>query len=400
MNKNKLYLVFDNLQTVHLSKDVGELISGSAGSTCFDALIVTSTVSQIANTYHSINIVNLKGVSLSRISIRFFVLSKIKSGDYLLLYHGGLKNYIFAFIIKCIKPKVKIILKLDFNDLIVQRFIHASGLIEKFKSVLRKRLGEFIDLYIIETQKSFDLLKKLSPFKSSIYLIPNGINAIKAYSWDVIKEDLIVVVGRIGASEKNHELLLKAFSTAKNLQGYTLYFVGPVEANFKRFYEDLCHVNPTLKDLVYFTGNIDKKEDLYQYYKRAKIVAFSSYYEGFSIAMIEAMYFGCYLISTDLAVAYDLTLNGTYGKIVPINCQLLTKMEKDGVMDYVKYIHTNQGEISHSSWFENSVDLYAKTLDEVISHEFDFSNARENSLRIFNEYNWPKIRRVFNETIR
>lgn len=400
MNKNKLYLVFDNLQTVHLFKDVGELISGSEGSTCFDALIVTSTVSQIANTYQSINIVNLKGVSLPRISIRFFVLSKIKSGDYLLLYHGGLNNYIFAFIIKCIKPKVKIILKLDFNDLIVQRFIYASGLIEKFKSVLRKRLGEFIDLYIIETQKSFDLLKKLSPFKSSIYLIPNGINAIKAYSWDVIKEDLIVVVGRIGASEKNHELLLKAFSSAKNLQGYTLYFVGPVEANFKRFYEDLCHSNPMLKEVVYFTGNIDNKEDLYHYYKRAKIVAFSSYYEGFSIAMIEAMYFGCYLISTDLAVAYDLTVNGTYGKIVPINSQLLTKMEKAGVVDYVKYIHANQNQISQSSWFENSVDLYAKTLDEVISHEFDFSNARENSLRIFNEYNWPKIRRVFNETIR
>jgi glycosyltransferase involved in cell wall biosynthesis len=400
MNKNKLYLVFDNLQTVHLSKDVGELISGSEDLTCFGASIVTSTDCQIANTYQAINIVNLKRVSLPRISIRFFVLYKIKSGDYLLLYHGGLINYILAFIIKFIKPKVKIILKLDFNDLIVQRFIHAPGIIEKVKSVLRQLLGGFIDLYIIETQKSFDLLKNLSPFKSSIALIPNGISAIKAYGWDVIKEDLIVVVGRIGASEKNHELLLKAFASSKNLQGYKLYFVGPVKANFKRFYEDLCFANPTLKEMVYFTGNIENKEDLNHYYKRAKIVAFSSYYEGFSIAMIEAMYFGCYLISTDLAVAFDLTLNGIHGKIVPINSQLLSKMEKDGVVDYVKYIHANQDEINHSSWFENSVDLYASTLDEVISHSFDISNARENSQRIFNEYNWPKIRKVFNETIR
>ncbi len=400
MNKNKLYLVFDNLQTVHLSKDVGELISGSEGSTCFDASIVTSTFSQITNTYQAINIINLIGASLPRISIRFFVLSKIKSGDYLLLYHGGLNNYILAFITKCIKPNVKIIIKLDFNDLIVQRFIIASGFIEKFKSVLRKLLGGFVDLYIIETQKSFDLLNKMSPFKSSIVLIPNGINAIKAYGWDVIKDDLIVVVGRIGASEKNHELLLKAFSSAKNLQGYKLYFVGPVEAKFSRFFEVLCQENPELQDSVIFTGNIENKEELYQYYKRAKIVAFSSYYEGFSIAMIEAMYFGCYLISTDLAVANDLTLNGTYGKIVQINRQLLSKMEKYGVVDYVKYIHANLDEIRHSSWFEKSVDLYASALDEVISYSFNISNVRENSQRIFNEYNWAKIRNVFNETIR
>ncbi len=393
-------MVFDNLQTVHLSKDVGELISGSEGSTCFDALIVTSTSNRIAKTYQDIKIVNQKVGLLPMVSIRFFVLSKIKSEDYLLLYHGGLSNYILALILKSIKPRVKIILKLDFNDLIVQRFIHISGLIEKLKGLFRKLLGGSIDLYIIETQKSFDLLKKISPFKSSISLIPNGINAIKGYDWDIKKEDLIVVVGRIGATEKNHELLLKAYSTAKNLQGYKLYFVGPVEANFKRYYDDLCHAIPSLKEMVYFTGNIDNKEELYHFYKRAKIVAFSSYYEGFSIAMIEAMYFGCYLISTDLSVAYDLTLDGKYGKIVPINCQLLTIMKNGGAIDFVKYIHKNQDQISQSSWFDNSVVLFASTLDEVISSTIDISNTRENAQRIFNEYNWTKIRRVFNETIR
>lgn len=400
MPDNNLFLVFDSLKEEHLAKDVGELISESNGTTFRLSYIYTSSKNDFIQTKHLTEIVNLKNSYSPRISIRLAVLLKIKAGDFLLLYHGGLINYIFANILRLLRPQVRIIMKLDMDELTVKRIQNKSGFSEMTKDLLRRFLGRNIDVFLVETHYAYNNLSIIKPFNRSVSLIPNGINAKEAYPWDTIKEDIIVVIGRIGACQKNHELLLKAFSTAKNLHGYTLYFVGPVEANFKRFYEDLCHANPTLKDLVYFTGNIDRKEDLYQYYKRAKIVAFSSYYEGFSIAMIEAMYFGCYLISTDLAVAYDLTLNGTYGKIVPINCQLLTKMEKDGVMDYVKYIHTNQGEISHSSWFENSVDLYAKILDEVISHEFDFSNARENSLRIFNEYNWPKIRRVFNETIR
>jgi glycosyltransferase involved in cell wall biosynthesis len=400
MPENNLFLVFDNLKDEHLSKDVGELISDSDGTTFRLSYIYTSSKNVISQTKNLTEIVNLKNSFFPRISIRLAVLLKIKAGDFLLLYHGGLVNYIFASILRLLKPQVRIIMKLDMDELTVGRIQNKSGYTEKTKYLLRKLIGSFIDVYLVETQFVYKKLSEIKPFMASVSLIPNGIKSKEAYRWDTKKEDIILVIGRIGACQKNHELLLKAFSLTKNPLGFKLYFVGPVESNFKRFYEDLCQENPKLRDIVIFTGNIQNKDELYQFYKRAKFISFSSFYEGFSIAMIEAMYFGCYLISTDLAVANDLTLNGTYGKIVPINSLLLAKMVNDGVVDFVKYIHENQAEICHSSWFENSVALFASTLDEVISHSFDISNARENSLRIFKEYNWIKIRSVFNETIR
>lgn len=400
MPEKNLFLVFDNLKEEHLSKDVGELISESDGTTFHKSYIYTSTKSDFNQKKQLPPIVNIKNSYFPKISIRLAVFSQIKSGDFLLLYHGGFINYIFANLLRLFKPKVRIILKLDMDELTLRRIQNKLSYSEKIKHLLRNILGSFIDVYIVETQYVFDKISRLKPFKSSVSLIPNGINAKEPYRWDTGKENIIIVIGRIGACQKNHELLLKAFILTQNQDGYKLYFVGPVEANFSRFFEVLCQENPKLQDSVIFTGNIENKEELYQYYKRAKIVAFSSYYEGFSIAMIEAMYFGCYLISTDLAVANDLSLNGTYGKIVQINRQLLSKMEKYGVVDYVKYIHANLDEIRHSSWFEKSVDLYASALDEVISYSFDISNVRENSQRIFNEYNWAKIRNVFNETIR
>ena len=131
-------------------------------------------------------------------------------------------------------------------------------------------------------------------------------------------------------------LILEAFAANKYLQNYKLYFIGPVEKEFQNYFNRLCVLNPTLKENVLLVGNIENREELYQYYKRAKFICFSSFYEGFSIAMIEAVYFGCYLISTDLAVAKDLTCEGKYGKIVTINKSLLDIMEQAGVVDFVQ----------------------------------------------------------------
>jgi glycosyltransferase involved in cell wall biosynthesis len=286
------------------------------------------------------------------------------------------------------------------DEFTVKRITKNLGVKERLKGILRNVLGTYFDRFIVETYFAYRNLSDKRPFRHSIAILPNGINATKPYNWNSKKEDIILVVGRIGATQKNHELILNSFSRIKHLYGYKLYFVGPVEDEFKAYFNKLCNENALLKDNVLFIGNIDNKEDLYSLYKRSRIISFSSLYEGFSIAMIEALYFGCYLISTDLAVASDLTDNGRFGTLVQVNCRLIDILENDKVVDLVKYVHDHKAELINSNWFNFSVDLYSTKLQEVISPSFDISSTYDNSQRIYMDYNWSKIRTTFNSLIK
>jgi len=400
MIKNKIILVFDNLNYAHLSKDVCELILTYNNSPYLKSYIYTSSINLNTDYLFQHNIVKYNYFFLKSIFLRVSAFRNLKSGDYLLLYHGGFINYIFVLFVKILKKNVTTILKLDIDEFTVRRIINIYRTSEKIKHSFRTTLGKNFDHYIVETYYAYNNLKNIKPFSTSLAIIPNGISANQPFDLELIKEKIILVVGRIGATQKNHQLLLYAFSKVNNLYDYKLYFVGPVDPSFQLFFDELCKENISLRSNVVFTGNLENKADLYELYKRSKLVAFSSFYEGFSIAMIEALYFGCYLISSDLAVATDLTKNGKFGTIVPINSTLIKMLENKKVNDLVKFVHKHQLELINSNWFIDSSDLFADKLQLVISPDFDTSSVIENSKNIFANYNWDKIRAVFNSTIK
>ncbi|MDR0516624.1 MAG: glycosyltransferase [Fibromonadaceae bacterium] len=154
--------------------------------------------------------------------------------------------------------------------------------------------------------------------------IPNGFfNAsdkqIKNESFSK-KENIILTVGRIGTEQKANQVLLLAFAIVSDkLPGWKIRLAGPVHEGFNNFKNAYFKERPHLKKRIEFLGNITDKEKLYEEYAKAKIFALTSTLEGGAPNVVaEALFHGCYTITSDVDAAIDITDNGNCGKIFPI----------------------------------------------------------------------------------
>lgn len=154
--------------------------------------------------------------------------------------------------------------------------------------------------------------------------IPNGVDYKYLYEKGMQydfdeKENIILSVTRVGSEEKNTEMLIEAFTSIENIEnlGWKLKIVGPIEEEFKDYIDNYFENNPTMKDIVEFTGAIQNREELFNEYKKAKIFSLTSNFESFGIAFIEAASFGDVIVSTDVGIAKELTCEGN-GVLVDI----------------------------------------------------------------------------------
>ena len=164
------------------------------------------------------------------------------------------------------------------------------------------------------------LNKKWPPF--IVEHIPNGFfNASDEQIKKCEKENIILTVGRIGTVQKANQILLLAFAiVANNISGWKVRLAGPVETEFNEFTDSYFKKYPQLKKRVEFLGNITDKEKLYAEYAKAKIFALTSLDEGGAPNVIaEALFHGCYTITSDIEAAIDITDNGNCGRIFNIN---------------------------------------------------------------------------------
>ena len=129
----------------------------------------------------------------------------------------------------------------------------------------------------------------------------------------------ILSVGRL-VEQKGYDILLEAFSSLPNRDGYRLVIVGdgplakPLFAKAKAL---------GIEESVDFVGY-----DLnpYRYMSRADIFVLSSKWEGLPTVLIEAMACGCSIVATDCPYGPNEILeNGKYGALVPVaDAQALT----------------------------------------------------------------------------
>jgi glycosyltransferase involved in cell wall biosynthesis len=172
------------------------------------------------------------------------------------------------------------------------------------------------------------LNKKWPPF--IVEHIPNGFfNASDEPIKKCEKENIILTVGRIGTAQKANHILLIAFSMiANNIPNWKVRLAGPIEAKFNEFTDKYFKEFPQLKKRVEFLGNITDKGKLYAEYAKAKIFALTSIMEGGAPNVTaEALFHGCYTITSDIDAAIDITDNGNCGRIFGIDdCKTLSKI--------------------------------------------------------------------------
>jgi glycosyltransferase involved in cell wall biosynthesis len=156
----------------------------------------------------------------------------------------------------------------------------------------------------------------------AVNYIPNGFFNPTGQEIEVSfsqKKKIILTVGRIGMPEKAHHVLLEAFAQAHDaLPGWSLRLAGGIEEGFKPYIELYFAQYPELREKVVFTGLIEDKAELYAEYARAKVFVLSSSVEGAPNVAAEALFHGCYMVTTTVDAWEEITNGGECGRAFPI----------------------------------------------------------------------------------
>ncbi len=321
------FLTFFNIDPVHLYKDVGMIPFYLSKTLGWECSITCWSNKLIADSYYE-RYVRLIKVRYSQYKIIQwlyciqFAYCNANQYDAVNFYHGGLQIYFLAVLFKIFNSNCKIYIKMDLNEFTFkEKFLSNDNFLYVF---LKKNIKNyfkifFIDIFSVETKIFFNKLKNNQGYTKKLIYLPNGFFLTNGVDINKVnlKENIILTVGRIGVYEKNHELLIDAIAgiSQSKLRDWQVLFVGPVQDEFLKYIEDVVKEKDYLRKHLICTGNISSKKDLYKIYAKAKVLCITSRWESFGIVIPEAMYFGNYVITSDFPAAYDLTENGTVGKL-------------------------------------------------------------------------------------
>ncbi len=179
------------------------------------------------------------------------------------------------------------------------------GFLQEF---LRRRLYPRAAGIVSQTNYSKDFLRSETNHKN-ISVIPNPVKIINS-DWSV-KENIILNVGRL-INSKRIDLLLYIFSKINN-KYWDLWIVGEDENKEMVELQGLAK-ELNIADRVKFWG---KRNDIEEFYRVARIFAFTSESEGLPNVLLEAMAAGLACISFDcIAGPRDLITDGYDGYLV------------------------------------------------------------------------------------
>ncbi len=183
-------------------------------------------------------------------------------------------------------------------------------------------------------------------------IIPNPINPQFKNKPEIERENVILNVGRLSEQKAQH-ILIEAFANIKP-KGWKLYIVGSGE---KKEDLDLLVRDSDMSNQIELLGTVKNVDKLYS---SSKIFAFTSIYEGFPNALLEAMYFGLACISTDCPTGpSELIQNDKTGYLVPVN-------DVKALEDRLEFLINNEKEIERiGNAAKDSTKIY--DVDSVVS---------------------------------
>ncbi|HEY3309437.1 MAG TPA: glycosyltransferase family 4 protein [Desulfuromonadaceae bacterium] len=332
--KLKFVTLFPLAENVHLIKDVGMIPCIMARELGFDSTLVCfSRADEMPYLLDEAKPLKVHTIPKNRgyqvygwpaIGSVRYLLRNARSIDVLHLFHFSSETIIHSLLYKMLNPRGAVYIKLDYNC--NENITLPRNFILRIKQSLSFSLRNiFINLVptlmTVETSMAYEHFLDIYPVaKSLLKIMPNGTDR----AWldrhgfkerSKVKKNLVLAVGRIGAYVKNSEMLLNAIS-ALDVKDWSFVFVGTVEPEFRKKVNALFERRPELRSHVMLTGNIDNRTELYEWYTQAKVFCVTSRSEGFSLAMVDALYFGCYVLTTHINCAEDITDHASLGSII------------------------------------------------------------------------------------
>lgn len=252
-------------------------------------------------------------------------------------FHDTLNILIYFLIYKSLNWKGKLYAKLDADYNLTTFLAEDKGFWPFIRNFILKYL---VDVLSVETEENYQrLLDSKLNYQDKLIYMPNGVDIHINHEFHLgNKKDYILTVGRLGSEEKATEVLLEAFSKIQELKNWKLILVGDFEHQFQDYLNEYFQNYPHLEGKVIFTGFIEDRNKIYHYYAQSKIFCFTSRRESFGIALVEAAYFGNYILSTNVGGARDVLKVTDYGELFETdNTHMLSNRLEDLINNWHKY---------------------------------------------------------------
>jgi len=184
-----------------------------------------------------------------------------------------------------------------------------KGLLKRF---LAKNILSKCDGCVFQTNDAMKWFQRKLQSKSKV--IMNAVTEDFFKNYEYVPSNKIATCGRL-VSQKNHKLLIKAFSLISKDINEDLFIYG--DGNLKNDlinYSEECGV----RERVHFEGQV---KEVFDAIRDAKIFVLSSDFEGMPNALLEAMTMGIPCISTDCPCGgpKQIIANWINGVLVPVN---------------------------------------------------------------------------------
>lgn len=202
---------------------------------------------------------------------------------------------------------------------------------EEYPNRLMKFLANLLFPYasgvILQTERSRDFFSE--KVSKAAVILPNSLNPLFLRErFQGEREKRIVSVGRLDAN-KNHEMMIRAFAgLAEKYPEYTLTIYG--EGELREYLQKLI-ASLALEEKVFLPGAIP---DVADKIGKASLFLLTSYSEGISNALIEAMALGLPVIATDVPSGgtQELIRHGENGLIIPTGDEKALKEAMDRLL--------------------------------------------------------------------
>ena len=292
-----------------------------------------------------------------------------------------LEAFVPGLIYKIINRKGIVYWKLDIDNSTLKYYKKYP---EKMKNQFRYFVLKLIspDIVGVESKKIYEFIKTEHPWfkklKERIYYIPSGVNMNNLSDLNINfieKENIILHVGRAGTYQKATEIILEAFiKIARDFPSWKLILIGTIEDSFSDYFNKLLKKNEDIQNRIQYLGFVDSKKSLYEYYKKAKVLAIPSRFESFGLVAAEAGLFGDVILGSDIPSIRDITNDGKFAYLCPID-------DDKSFTKTLRYMLSHEDELKEKSEFIAGFVKKEFSWNKICS---DLHKIILNKLRIYN----------------
>ncbi len=229
---------------------------------------------------------------------------------------------------------------------------------------LRKFLYKKADAAVILTHDTLNIFNRLKiKLPQKIFVIPNALNENIVFKEAAKRENIILGLGRL-ADQKQFDVLIKLYNQLQPTD-WKLWIVGEGE---RRKDLEILIKDYGLEEKVKLWG---AQKNVGAFYARAKIFAMTSSFEGFCVALCEAMANGCACVSFDCEVGpADSIENDINGLLIEDQNQQKFLEALKRLMNAEEDIHRlslNATRIINKLNIRNVVHQWESAVDEVVN---------------------------------